>query len=181
MKLDLRALIASDISELPISYELSPELDTSDQRSSLYNVRFPTKMTVSGLITNNAGYMRLSLSLAIDYIAPCARCLCDVNGRFEYSLEKTVALASVISTLDENKRDEYVIVEDGFLDIDEQLLELFELEFPTKILCKEDCKGLCPKCGQDKNQGECNCEMREIDPRLLPLQKLLEEMKNDKK
>ena len=180
MKLDLRALIASDISELPISYRLTPSLDTGDPRSSLYNVRFPTDMTVTGLITNNAGYMRLTLSLAIDYVAPCARCLCDVAGRFEYSLEKTVALASVITTVDEDKRDEYVIVEDGFLDIDSQLLELFELEFPTKILCREDCKGLCPKCGRDKNQENCDCEMREIDPRLLPLQKLLEEMKENK-
>lgn len=181
MKLDLRGLISGEYNVLPIDYRLDPDVDTSDPRSNLYSVRFPSEMTVRGRITNNAGYMRMSITLHADYIAPCARCLDDVKGEFEYLFEKTVVLSSVINTLDENKRDDYVIVEDGFLCIDNQLIELFELEFPNKILCREDCLGLCPKCGKNLNHGKCGCETREIDPRLLPLKKILEEMKKENK
>ena len=59
--------------------------------------------------------------------------------------------------------------------MDEQLLELLELEFPRKILCREDCRGLCPHCGHDLNLGPCDCKP-EIDPRWEPLQAILAEM-----
>ena len=65
--------------------------------------------------------------------------------------------------------------------MDEQLREQMEIEFPIRFLCKDDCLGLCSKCGKNLNEGECSCEKKEIDPRLLPLQKLLEEMKNNNK
>ena len=41
------------------------------------------------------------------------------------------------------------------------------------VLCREDCKGLCPHCGKDLNEGPCGCEPRQIDPRLEALKKLL--------
>jgi uncharacterized protein len=43
---------------------------------------------------------------------------------------------------------------------------------PTKRLCSEDCKGLCPYCGKDLNEGRCDCEVDEIDPRFEVLKKL---------
>ena len=46
-----------------------------------------------------------------------------------------------------------------------------------KILCSEDCKGLCPRCGADLNQGPCSCVKKDVDPRLAVLAKLLEKDK----
>ena len=48
------------------------------------------------------------------------------------------------------------------------------------VLCREDCKGLCPKCGANLNRGECGCSRREIDPRLAVLQRILEDKKDRK-
>ncbi len=134
-------------------------------------------MEVDGSIINTAGYMRMSLNLSLDYVASCARCLADVSGTFRFDLEKTVAPASQLQGLDEDKREEFAIVEDGFLDLDEQLLELLEMEFPSRFLCREDCKGLCERCGCNLNEGACTCGGDEIDPRLLPLKELLAELK----
>ena len=53
------------------------------------------------------------------------------------------------------------------------------VKFPVRFLCDEDCKGLCPKCGKDLNEGECSCVTKEVDPRLEPLRKLLEQIKNE--
>ena len=162
MKLDLRPLLAGD-RLLEFDYELPLECAPDDTASFLYGVGFPSPMKVSGEITNTA--------------AECARCLSPVCGCFTLDLEKTVAPRDVLGDIDEDKLDDYAIIEDGFLDMDETILEQIEMEFPIRFLCKEDCRGLCQKCGKNLNEGECGCSLKEIDPRFAPLQKLLDEMK----
>ena len=176
MKLDLRPLLAGD-RLLTFDYELSLDIDSEDTSSFLYGVSFPSPMKVKGEITNTAGYMRITLSASVDYSSSCARCLAPVSGDFSLSLEKTVAPRSILVGLDEDKLDDYAIIEDGFLDIDEQLLAQLEMEFPIRFLCREDCRGLCQRCGKNLNDGKCDCPEKEIDPRMAPLQKLLEQMK----
>ncbi|MDD6980904.1 MAG: DUF177 domain-containing protein [Clostridia bacterium] len=183
MKLDLRELLAEKCRVLPIHYTIDPAAwSTDDPKSALCGVRFPSPMEVNGEIVNTAGYMRMCLNLSLDYVAPCARCLAETAGKFSFSLEKTVAPKNVLEGLDEDALDDYAVVENGFLDMDEPLLELLEIEFPRRILCREDCRGLCPKCGKDLNEGPCSCGA-DPDPRWAPLQAILDEMeaeKNDK-
>ena len=179
MKLDLRPLLAGD-RLLTFDYELSLNIDPEDTSSFLYGVSFPSPMKVKGDITNTAGYMRMHLTASLDYSARCARCLTEVNGSFTFDLEKTVAPREVLSDLDEDRLDDYAIIDDGFLDMDSQITEQLEVEFPIRFLCREDCKGLCSKCGKNLNEGDCGCDKKEIDPRMAPLQKLLDQMKNNK-
>ena len=179
MKIDLRSLLAGEYRQLSIDYAMSPSYDENDASSVLYMVRFTTPLAVRGEITNTAGYMRMTLSLSIDYVAACARCLCDVPGSFSFDVEKTVVPEGLLANIKEGDEDDYAIIHDGFLDMDAELLELLELSFPSKLLCSEDCKGLCPKCGSNLNEGDCSCEKNEVDPRMLPLKKLWEEMQAD--
>jgi uncharacterized protein len=176
MKLDLRPLLAGD-RLLSFDYELL--LDTSDESPMCFlsDARFPSPMKVVGDITNTAGYMRMAVSLSVDYESICARCLAPVSGSFTLDLEKTVASKDILEDLPEDRIDDYVIIEDGFLDIDEQLLTQLELEFPSRFFCKEDCLGLCQRCGKNLNEGECGCTKKDIDPRLAPLQAILDRMK----
>ena len=175
MKLDLRPLLAGD-RLLKFDYELPLNIDPEDTASFLSGTRFPSPMKVHGDITNTAGYMRMILTASVDYVAQCGRCLSPVEGSFTLNLEKTVAPRNILQDLSEDRLDDYAIVEDGFLDMDEQLREQMEMEFPIRFLCREDCKGLCQKCGKNLNEGKCDCVTREIDPRLAPLAKILEEM-----
>ena len=128
MKLDLRPLLLGD-RLLSFDYELTVDIDSEDTASFLYGVSFPSPMKVRGDITNTAGYMRMTLTASLDYSARCARCLKEVNGSFTFDLEKTVAPREVLSDLDEDRLDDYAIVEDGFLDMDEQLREQMEMEW----------------------------------------------------
>lgn len=162
---------------LTFDYELSPDLTPASPTSFLYGVRFPSPMKVKGEITNTAGYMRMTLTLSVDYETECARCLRPLSGCFSLNLEKTVATKELLGDLDEDRLDDFAIIEDGFLDMDEQLCEQLEMEFPARFLCWEDCKGLCPKCGKNLNDGPCGCDTKEIDPRLLPLARILADMK----
>ena len=74
--------------------------------------------------------------------------------------EDTKALWAQVMDLSEQER-----AKGGVLDMD------------TKTLCSEDCKGLCPRCGADLNQGPCSCAKKDVDPRLAVLAKLLEKDK----
>lgn len=178
MKLDLRPLLAENIRVLPVNFCLfPPEEDPEGIATNLYGVHFPSGLQVCGEITNTAGYMRMSLSASILYTASCARCLEEVTGTFSFRFEKTVAPAKLLTNIAEEDADDYVIVEDGFLNVDEQLLEMLVLDFPSKLLCREDCAGLCPSCGKNLNQGPCNCQSTEVDPRLAPLAAWLERHK----
>ena len=178
MKLDLRPLLAGD-RLLEIDYELPIVIDSEDIGSFLYGVGFPSPMKVRGDITNTAGYMRMTLDATLLYQAECARCLTPVSGEFTFSLEKTVATRELLDGIEEDKLDDYAIIEDGFLDIDQQILDQLEMEFPSRFLCSDNCKGLCQRCGKNLNEGSCDCGKGEIDPRLAPLQKILEEMKKN--
>lgn len=180
MKLDLRGLLSGD-RNLSFDYEMTLESYKEDPGSFLFGVGFPSPMKVSGDITNTAGYMRMSLTASVDYTAECARCLSPVSGQFAFGLEKTVSPRNMLSNLDEDRLDDYAIVEDGFLDMDEMLLMQLEMEFPARFLCKDDCLGLCQRCGKNLNEGECDCPKKEIDPRLAPLAKILERMKEENK
>ena len=72
-----------------------------------------------------------------------------------------------------------MVTEDGCLDVDELLRELFEMNFPQKILCREDCRGLCPRCGADLNTAPCTCSGTTPDPRLASLGALLERLRKE--
>ena len=54
--------------------------------------------------------------------------------------------------------DEYIIAENDKVDVDEIALSDLILSVPTKLLCRDDCVGLCPVCGCDRNESECNCQ-----------------------
>jgi len=177
MKLDLRALLADECRTVPVQFELELESSRRNHFSGLNDIRFLTPLSVLGTITNTAGYVRMSLTLSVDYAATCARCLEDVSGSFSFDVERTVVTPDMTVGLSEDRIDELVVVEDGFLDVDELLLEVLELSIPFRFLCREDCLGLCSKCGKNLNQGKCNCETKEFDPRLEPLRRLLEKMK----
>lgn len=178
MKLDLRPLLAGERS-FKFDYELPLDTDNADISAHLYDVSFPSPMKVTGEITNTAGYMRLNLHISVDYTTHCARCLCDVDGRFTHDLEKTCAPKDLLGDLTEYQLYDYAIIEDGFLDLDEQIAEELLMEFPGRVLCSEDCKGLCQRCGINLNESSCECGKGEIDPRLEPLRQLLEKMKKE--
>ena len=181
MKLDLRALLAGECRTLPFRFSLDPPADADDPGSILYGVRFPSPPEASGEVVNSAGYMRLRLDLSLDFVAACARCLADVPGTYRFCLEKTVATPEMLEGLDEDKIDEFAIVEDGFLDLDEEAHSLLLSEFPSRVLCREDCRGLCPICGRDLNEGLCSCKTSETDPRLSPLAAVLERLREEEK
>ena len=174
MVLDISPLLRGEVNRIEIDYMLTPE--------TLDGVEFDADVHVTGQLTDNAGYMRLTLKAELPYHGECARCLAPVDGVFSLDFERTVTAENTLTEqqLDELS-DEYVVLDGGELDVDEPLREELLLGFPTKLLCSEDCPGLCPKCGRPKREGDCGCTLKEIDPRLAILKSWSDKYGNEEK
>ena len=70
--------------------------------------------------------------------------------------------------------EEYLLAPDGLVELTELATNDVIPELPSRTLCREDCKGLCPVCGCDRNTTQCQCQVREEDPRLAALDKFFE-------
>lgn len=127
----------------------------SDERLSEINgYSFIGPVNLSGVIRNRAGVVTLECTSDFTIRAECGRCL----KRFERSFSFKTEYVLVRECNSDN--DEYVVTPDDTLDLDELIACDIILQMPTKLLCREDCKGLCPQCGTDLNESCCGCESR---------------------
>jgi len=103
----------------------------------------------------------------------CDRCAKDFQAVIN-SKYRTVYLFRISSDEEVTEKEEVVYIhpETDKIDLDKDIREFAILAVPMKQLCSEDCKGLCPKCGKNLNEGTCNCTEETIDPRWEPIQKL---------
>ena len=114
--------------------------------------------------------LTVEISINAKAEAPCARCLKTANLEISGSLGYLYHLQGAE---DFDDLDDYMPVEVEYfgrvMDIMPQVYESIFALLPTKVLCREDCKGLCPNCGKDLNEGVCSCEAESVDPRLEAL------------
>lgn len=163
MKLDLREIIEVPGAHLPFERELDAE------RLRMGSVEsFTAPVMAHGEVVNTAGVLTVYAE-----ITARMHCVCDRCGR-EFDMEHSVDVEVPVVQEDEGDADgEAFSLEGDCLDIDDLLETAFILDMPTKFLCREDCKGVCPKCGKNLNDGECDCRP-ERDPRFAVLEQLLD-------
>ena len=142
MQLDLRRLFEGDEQILPFVFAL----DLSDVQQ--WGDRpFQAPVKISGQATNRAGIV--TVRYAADYLLSgnCARCLEPVEQKKHQEFTHTV-----VRKLNQQQDDDYIVCEDGVLDLDTVAQDDILLELPIRMLCSEDCKGLCPVCGANLNE-----------------------------
>ena len=103
----------------------------------------------------------------LEFVIPCDRCLKPVKTSVEINFEREL-LAPELVTDDDTKEDQHFL-EDYELDIAALLAEELQISWPSKILCNENCKGICKKCGKDLNTSKCECDDFVPDVRLANL------------
>jgi DUF177 domain-containing protein len=107
----------------------------------------------------------------------CDRCLklielpVDSSFKLEYVTREDYQAQQAVE-LTEDDLDLTVFDGEG-IDIDALVTEEILLTVPDHLLCKDDCKGICPRCGADKNSQDCGCETAEVDPRWAGLKELV--------
>jgi len=122
---------------------------------------------------------RLVGSVVTELELPCSRCLepfrLPVNARFDLRYHPASEMSDDEEQEVEEEDLETSYYRDDQIDLNELLREQFYLALPMKPLCGDDCKGLCPQCGTNRNTGTCDCDTGWEDPRLAPLKQLKRE------
>lgn len=122
-----------------------------------------------GQVRNTAGVLLLTGELTTCLRGECDRCAKPFERDFSVSLEAVL----VTKLENEDYDDPWTFELDGNqADLDDILTTAVVLNMDSKLLCSEDCRGLCPRCGADLNHGDCGCKP-EPDERLAVLQQLL--------
>lgn len=105
----------------------------------------------------------------------CDRCLEKVNFLLDVPLEEKLIHESDLSYFEdwseEKLEEEYRVLNNYDLDLNDIVLENIILSLPIKVLCSEECKGICSFCGKNLNKETCDCIKENIDPRLAILAK----------
>lgn len=118
--------------------------------------------------TSRGIYLKGKLRSVIE--TECTRCLSTVSMPIQIQLDDLFYYPASAAP-----EGEYAITEDGIVDLAPLTREVSLLEIPMQVFCREDCKGICVQCGQNLNEGTCECVADDIDPRLAALRTLLEE------
>lgn len=137
-----------------------------------YGVSYPVTEPVlaSGTVRNTAGVLMMEGELSTTIHGLCDRCA----SPFDREIHFPINVVLVTELADEENEDEWVFpLEGDSADLDDIVRTVFVLNLDSKLLCKEDCKGLCHQCGKNLNDGPCNCQ-KELDPRFAALKQLLE-------
>ena len=108
----------------------------------------------------------------------CSRCLeaarLPISTAFKYILTSAQVEHQEEKELKELGAEDldFVYYQDDLIDLDPLIIEQILLQIPMKVLCQEDCRGLCPHCGINLNQHSCQCHDERIDSRLAILKKM---------
>ncbi|MBC7645327.1 MAG: DUF177 domain-containing protein [Thermoleophilia bacterium] len=99
---------------------------------------------------------------------PCARCLEDARVALRIDTHEV----HDPTQKDDEDLYSFFVDRDEVLDVSEWAFDAVGIEFPTKVLCRDDCKGLCPSCGINRNEDTCSCDLSNPDPRWEKLREL---------
>ncbi len=156
MKIDVSSILKETGGRLEINGEVKLP-DTN----FLGEYRFPEPLKVKGSVSDNGKSLVLRADAEGVMITNCARCMKEITVPVSFHIDENLARED--SGIDDDA--DVILFSDTEIEIDDIVYDNFLMNVEGKYLCKEDCKGLCPECGKDLNEGECDCSKENIDPR----------------
>lgn len=169
------------------SYTVPVGFDSFDYHGNMCPVLEKPDMT---LTLENKGDQKIALLLKGDMklALPCDRCLEDTAVDVIFDVHTDVDMKE-IGPFDELSEEELeaeqerlenqTFVEGYQLDTDQLIIQELMLRVPAKVLCREDCKGICYQCGKNLNYGACDCKDEPKDPRMAAILDLFNESLNN--
>ena len=160
MLINLTDILSSEgkIEEKAVSFEADvftcqhgtfPLVDKSQVKLKLTNV--------------GQGKAIIEANFQVQLVMSCDRCLKEVLVPLQINLMEEVSEKNIESPAN---ADEQSYLEGYQLDVDQLIGNEILMNWPTKVLCSEDCKGICTNCGRDLNLGDCGCDTFVPDPRM---------------
>lgn len=129
---------------------------------------FSQPVKVQGQISTSADVVVLKAKASWRFDGVCDRCAEPFCRDMETDVEHIL-----VTSLNNEENDDFILLENYQLPLDELVETDVLLSLPSKNLCREDCRGLCPMCGKNLNEGLCGCKPDTVDPRLAVLKQLI--------
>ena len=122
---------------------------------------------ISFVFTNTGkGRARIEGKAAFTFSAACDRCLKPVREKLRLQFSREVHAPDAVSEQQDDEDDDQTFMEGYQLNIEDLLNSEIIMNWPSKVLCRTDCRGICMQCGQDLNTGTCECDTFIPDPRM---------------
>lgn len=166
MLIDIRDISRGTEAVVPVDIVISPQ----DMPFTHQGFSLTGKSTFKGRLHHSGnGVLQLTGRLQAILTGECSRCLKPVTFNLDQTIsdwfrpvrKAEVDFASAESLQDSDTEELYYGYSGKTVNVEQAIRDEIVLALPQRILCGENCKGLCPQCGQDLNQGECGCEKRE--------------------
>ena len=156
------------------SFQVEPGFNTVPYSGNEYPVSEKESFTVT---VENIGKKKIHVAgnSKISLLIPCDRCLSEVS--VEFPIEIDVVIDRNTEDDDEKEWNELILLEGSMLEIDMLVYDEIATHFPMKVLCKEDCKGICPVCGCNRNETACDCDQSVPDPRMSAIRDIFNNFK----
>ena len=132
---------------------------------------FNTSIFTNVTLQKNVRQYFLNIECHTTKISSCDRCLenfdlhIDCSFKMVYSYDDSFS----IPDFDEVK---FLKLHETEIDISDDVRQMILLNIPMKLLCSENCKGLCPRCGHNLNESDCNCDKESFNSIFNELKKL---------
>lgn len=168
MKVNLLPIINADGKSLSVS----DSVDFSERNE--VGVSYPAPAKVEAVFTSFGKSIKVCGKVYVLLNLDCDRCGSEfcfpLSFDFEEILEKEFSYdkggtAEVFGEAENAKNPDVIYYEGNEILLDDIVYNNIFINLPTKRLCKPDCKGLCPSCGKNLNEGDCGCDTRPVDPR----------------
>ena len=131
---------------------------------------FKTPVKINGKVENCCSVVTLAYTAEFTLDTNCANCLKSIKKEFSLDFNHII-----VRELNDDDNDELICAEDDNIVLDELVTSDVLLSIPFKILCKDDCKGLCSICGADKNENPCDCKPKSGISHFSALKELFDE------
>lgn len=146
----------------------SVSLEMTGFKSRLGNFSIMEKSPVEFTFTNIGVHkVKVEGSVSLTFDTVCDRCLSKIPTTLKLEFDRVVVSPEI--TAEDEDADDMNFMEGYQLDVEAFVYNEILVNWPMKILCKEDCKGVCLKCGQNLNEGECGCDTFVPDPRMAAI------------
>ena len=157
-----------------VSEEVSIEIDSFESRLGNFPIlqKSPVMLTITNQ-ENKTLFIHGTVDIMVNI--PCGRCLEEVPTQICFDIDKKLDIREGVLVDDEMEENDYLI---GFeLDVDKLVYAEILVNWPMRVLCKEDCEGICRVCGMNLNKGDCGCQRTELDPRMAAIQDIFSKFK----
>lgn len=172
MQFRLKDLLAKDQTVI-----VNEQLDVSKLFSNRQDVIKTGPLHINLTLTPVGEEVEVKGNLEIDMELACSRCLepTHTHSIIPFAEQFRPASSEEISEDEDEEENDVVLITDDRLDLTPYVEEYVQLFMPFAPLCKEDCEGLCPQCGSNRNEQSCQCSNERIDPRLEALKDFFKE------